>query len=29
MHREVKHGTLKGILRQAQVTSDQFLSALD
>ena len=29
MHREVRLGTLNGILRQAQVSADDFLSALD
>ena len=29
MHREVKVGTLHGILRQAQVSADEFLAALD
>jgi predicted RNA binding protein YcfA (HicA-like mRNA interferase family) len=29
MHREVRLGTLNGILRQAQVSPDEFLKALD
>lgn len=29
MHREVKLGTLNGILRQAQISADDFLKALD
>ena len=29
LHREVKQGTLNGILRQAQVSPAQFLAALD
>jgi predicted RNA binding protein YcfA (HicA-like mRNA interferase family) len=29
LHREVKQGTLNGILRQAQVSPEQFLAALD
>lgn len=29
MYREVKVGTLHGILRQAQVSADDFLAALD
>lgn len=29
MHREVKLGTLNGIMRQAQVSADDFLAALD
>ena len=29
MHREVRLGTLNGILRQAQVSPDDFLAALD
>ena len=29
MHREVRLGTLKGVLRQAQVSADEFLAALD
>lgn len=29
MHREVKLGTLNGILRQARVSADAFLAALD
>lgn len=29
LHREVKLGTLNGILRQAQIAPDQFLAALD
>jgi predicted RNA binding protein YcfA (HicA-like mRNA interferase family) len=28
MHREIKVGTLTGILRQAGVTADQFIDAL-
>jgi predicted RNA binding protein YcfA (HicA-like mRNA interferase family) len=28
LHREVKTGTLAGILRQAQVTQDEFLGAV-
>lgn len=28
MHSEVKTGTLAGVLRQADVTSDEFISAL-
>ena len=28
MHREIKIGTLTGILRQAGVTADQFIDAL-
>ena len=28
MHRELKIGTLKGILRQAEVSPDEFLQAL-
>jgi predicted RNA binding protein YcfA (HicA-like mRNA interferase family) len=29
LHREVKVGTLNGLLRQAQVSPDQFIAALD
>jgi len=29
MHREVKRGTLAGIVRQAGVTPEEFLSAID
>lgn len=29
LHREVKIGTLTGILRQAQISADAFLAALD
>lgn len=29
LHREVKLGTLNGILRQGQVSADEFLAALD
>ena len=29
LHREVKLGTLNGILRQAQIAADDFLAALD
>ena len=29
MHREVKLGTLNGILRQAQISAADFLAALD
>jgi len=29
LHREVKIGTLAGLLRQAQVSPDEFLQALD
>jgi predicted RNA binding protein YcfA (HicA-like mRNA interferase family) len=28
LHREVKQGTLAGILRQAQITQDQFLEGV-
>jgi predicted RNA binding protein YcfA (HicA-like mRNA interferase family) len=28
LHREVKRGTLAGILRQAQLTTDEFIQAL-
>lgn len=29
LHREVKVGTLNGILRQAQVSADEFIAALN
>jgi predicted RNA binding protein YcfA (HicA-like mRNA interferase family) len=29
LHRELKIGTLAGVLRQAGVTSDEFLTAFD
>jgi predicted RNA binding protein YcfA (HicA-like mRNA interferase family) len=29
LHRELKHGTLNGILRQAQLSADEFLAAFD
>jgi predicted RNA binding protein YcfA (HicA-like mRNA interferase family) len=29
MHKEVRLGTLNGILRQAQISPDEFLKALD
>jgi predicted RNA binding protein YcfA (HicA-like mRNA interferase family) len=28
LHKEVKRGTLAGILRQAQLTSDEFIQGL-
>jgi hypothetical protein len=28
LHRELKTGTLKGVLKQAQVTDDEFVNAL-